>query len=55
MRRRGPIFTAIMFVVFAVMFSVVFWPEVSVAAKLAFFVAGIGCGASIARSVHRGS
>ena len=55
MRRRGPIFTAIMFLVFAVMFSVVFWPEVSVAAKLAFFAAGIGCGASIARSVHRGS
>jgi hypothetical protein len=55
MRRRGPILTTIMFIVFAVMFSVVFWPHVSVAAKLAFFAAGIGCGVSIARSVHRGS
>jgi len=54
MRRRGPIFTAVMFLVFAAMFSVVFWPEVSLAAKLAFFAVGIGCGASIARSVHRG-
>jgi hypothetical protein len=43
-----------MFLVFAAMFSVVFWPEVSLAAKLAFFAVGIGCGASIARSVHRG-
>jgi hypothetical protein len=55
MRHRGPIFTAIMFIVFAVMFSVVFWPEVSMAAKLAFFASGIGCGINIARSVHRGS
>ena len=55
MHRRGPMFIAIIFIVFAVMFSVVFWPHVSVAAKLAFFAAGIGCGAGIARSVHRGS
>ena len=55
MRRRGPVFTAVMFLVFAVMFSLVFWPEVSLAAKLAFFAAGAGCGASIARSVHRAS
>jgi hypothetical protein len=41
-----------MFIFFAIMFSMVFWPEVSVAAKIAFFAAGIGCGASIARSVH---
>jgi hypothetical protein len=55
MRRRGPIFIAIMFIIFAVMFSVIFWPEVSLAAKLAFFATGIGCGGSIARSVHRSS
>jgi len=55
MRHRGSAFTAGMFFTFAVMFSVVFWPEVSLAAKLAFFAAGIGCGASIARSVRRGS
>jgi len=53
MRRRGPVFTVVMFIVFAVMFSVVFWPKVSLAAKLAFFAAGIGCGAGIARSAHR--
>jgi hypothetical protein len=55
MRRHGSVFTAVMFLAFAVMFSVVFWPEVSLAAKLAFFAAGIGCGASIARLVRRGS
>ena len=54
MRRRGPIVAAVMFFVFAAMFSVVLWPEVSSAAKLAFFSAGIGSGASIARSVNRG-
>jgi hypothetical protein len=53
MRRRGPLSIAIMFFVFAVMFSVVFWPDVSAAAKLAFFATGAGCGASLARSAHR--
>jgi|WetSurMetagenome_2_1015567.scaffolds.fasta_scaffold909581_1 hypothetical protein len=52
--RRGAISAAIMFFVFAVMFSLVFWPDVSLAAKLAFFAAGIGCGASITRFVRRG-
>ena len=55
MHRRGPIFSAIMFVIFAVMFSVIFWPEVSIAAKLAFFATGVGFGAAIARSVQRNS
>ncbi len=55
MRRRGPIATALMFLVFAAMFSVIFWPEVSVAAKLAFFAAGIGCGVGIARFLRRDS
>jgi hypothetical protein len=52
MHRRGPVFTAVMFVAFAIMFSVVFWPEVSLAAKLAFFATGIGFGVSIARMVR---
>ncbi len=55
MRRRGPVFTAVMFVVFGFMFWVIFWPEVSAAAKIAFFAAGVGCGVGIARSVHRRS
>jgi hypothetical protein len=55
MRRRGPVFSAIMFFVFAVTFSVVLWSGVSLAAKLAFFAAGVGFGASIARSVRRTS
>lgn len=52
---RSPIAAAIIFFVFAVMFSLVFWPDVSMAAKLAFFAAGIGCGAGIAGFRHRGS
>jgi hypothetical protein len=53
MRHRGSVVTAIMFFVFAAVFSVVLWPKVSLAAKLAFFAAGIGCGQGLARSVHR--
>ncbi len=49
MRRRGPVSTVILFLAFAVMFSLVFWPEVSLAAKIAFFAAGVGCGVGIAR------
>jgi hypothetical protein len=52
---RSSIGVAIMFFVFAAMFSVVFWPQVSMAAKLAFFATGIGCGVSIARSRRGGS
>jgi hypothetical protein len=52
--RHGPTAVAVLFFAFAVMFSLVFWPEVSLAAKLAFFAAGIGFGASITRSVRRG-
>jgi hypothetical protein len=55
MRHRGSAVTAVMFFVFAAMFSVIFWPEVSLAAKIAFFATGIGCGVGIARSVRRGS
>lgn len=51
MSRRGPsIPIAAMFFVFAAAFSVIFWPEVSMAAKLAFFATGVGCGVGIGRS-----
>ncbi len=55
MRRRSPIAVAAMFFVFAAAFSVIFWPDISVAAKLAFFATGIGCGVGIAGFVDRGS
>ena len=54
-RRRSPIAVAAMFFVFAAAFSVIFWPEVSLAAKLAFFATGIGCGVGIAGFAHSGS
>jgi len=37
---------SILFFVFAAAFSVVFWGDVSVAAKVAFFVLGLGSGAT---------
>jgi len=47
---------AALFFVFAAMFSVVLWPDVSTAAKIAFFAAGVGCGVGIGRAVEaRGS
>ena len=52
-RHRSSVATAAMFLVFACAFSVIFWPEVSVAAKLAFFATGVGCGAGIAGYVRR--
>jgi hypothetical protein len=55
MRRHRPKYIAGLFIVFAAVFSVVLWPHVSLAAKLAFFAAGFGCGGSIARSVGSGS
>jgi len=54
-RRRSPTAVAAMFFVFAAAFSVIFWPDVSMAAKLAFFATGIGCGVGIAGFAHRGS
>lgn len=35
---------SILFLVFAIAFSVIFWAEVSLTAKIAFFVLGFGCG-----------
>jgi hypothetical protein len=46
-RRRSPLAIAAIFFVFAAAFSVIFWPDVSVAAKLAFFVTGAGFGIGI--------
>jgi hypothetical protein len=54
MRHRGPAIGAVLFLVFAIMFSVVLWPDVAVAAKIAFFAAGIGFGANIVRSMRPG-
>ena len=54
-RRRSPIVVAVMFFIFAAAFSVIFWPDVSVAAKLAFFATGIGCGVGIAGFVRQRS
>ena len=50
-RRTSSISIAAMFFVFAAAFSVVFWPDVSMASKLAFFATGFGCGAAIGRAV----
>jgi hypothetical protein len=47
--RTASIPLAVMFFVFAAAFSVIFWPEVSLAAKIAFFATGVGCGIAIGR------
>ena len=51
--RPGFIIVALMFFVFAATFSVVLWPLVPMAAKLAFFATGVGCGVGIGRAVQR--
>jgi hypothetical protein len=38
---------AIMFFIFAAVFSVVFWPEVSLAVKIAMFAFGFGSGIAL--------
>jgi hypothetical protein len=38
--------TSILFFCFAVMFSIVFWGDVSLAAKIGFFACGFGSGAA---------
>ncbi|MCK4545881.1 MAG: hypothetical protein KAW17_00440 [Candidatus Eisenbacteria sp.] len=47
--RRGPISMMILFPPFAMMFALVFWPEVSCAAKIGFFAAGAGFGVGLGR------
>ena len=54
-RRSSAIPVAIMFFVFAAVFSVLFWPDVSIAAKLAFFATGVGCGVGVGRAMGRPS
>jgi len=41
---RNMLALAMMFFVFAVVFSIVFWPDVSIAAKIGMFVLGFGSG-----------
>jgi hypothetical protein len=44
-----------MFIVFAVVFSVVFWGDVSLAAKIGFFALGFGSGVTAGRSFAKRS
>ena len=37
---------ALMFIVFAIVFGIVIWKDTSLAATLAFFATGFGCGIS---------
>ncbi len=46
---------SIMFFVFAVVFSVVIWADVSLAAKIGFFVLGFGTGVTAGRSFAKRS
>ena len=51
-RRHRSIPMAVLFFILAIAFSLTIWSETSLAAKIAFFVTGIGCGMGICRSVH---
>jgi hypothetical protein len=46
---------SIMFLVIAVVFSIVIWGDVSLAAKIGFFVTGFGSGVSAGRSFAKRS
>jgi hypothetical protein len=46
---------SIMFFVFAVVFSIVIWRDVSLAAKIGFFVLGFGSGVAAGRSFAKRS
>jgi hypothetical protein len=52
-RRSNAISVAAMFFVFAAAFSIIFWPDIPIASKLAFFATGVGCGIGIGRAVGR--
>ncbi len=54
-QRKNFIAIAALFLIFAAVFSVIFWPEVSLAAKIAFFAAGLGCGVGIGQFFGRGA
>jgi len=47
--------TSIMFFVFAAVFSVVFWEDVSLAAKIGLFVLGFGSGVTAGQWLARRS
>jgi hypothetical protein len=46
---------SILFLVFAVVFSIVLWKDVSLAAKLAFFACGFGSGISAGQWIAKRS
>jgi hypothetical protein len=46
---------SIMFFVFAVVFSIVIWRDVSLAAKIGFFATGFGSGVNAGRSFAKRS
>jgi hypothetical protein len=52
-QRKNFIATAVLFFLFAAVFSVVLWPDVSDAAKIAFFATGVGCGVGIGQFLGR--
>lgn len=51
--RRRPLSGALLFFIFAIVFSLTIWPDVSLSAKIGFFAAGAGCGVGIGRSAKR--
>ena len=52
-KRKNFISISVLFFLFAAVFSVVLWPDVSDAAKIAFFATGVGCGVGIGRFIGR--
>jgi len=48
-RKSNLVPVALLFLVFAAVFSVTIWPEVSSAAKIAFFCTGFGSGVATGR------
>lgn len=52
-QRKNFITIAVLFFLFAAVFSVVLWPDVSSAAKIAFFATGVGCGVGIGQFFGR--
>jgi len=51
--RRRPFSGALLFFIFAIVFSLTIWPDVSLAAKIGFFATGVGCGLGIGWSAKR--
>ena len=51
--KNALIAVAIMFLIFAIIFGIVFWGSVSLSAKIAFFACGFGSGISTGRLIGR--